>query len=227
MDMKSNDFRILESVENKQKLDITLVAVAGNRISDTLTALRKCMNLMDFAKVKFITFERPQNFPLDIEYVECPKLNYRMYTEYIFTDLGQHIDTSHCLLIQYDSWILRPQMWNDDWLQYDYVAPPWPTHANMQLPSGEFVRVGCGGFSLRSRKLMDIPKKYNLPLVEYVGPPCNAWAEDWNSCFYYRNLYLEFGIKYAPQMVATEFGQEDNMDENIGIYPFGFHKYIH
>jgi hypothetical protein len=225
--MKSNDFRILETIENRKKLDVTLVAVASNMISETLKALRKCINLMEFSKVKFITHELPDNLPSDIEYVECPKLTYIDNMEYVFKELGQHIDTTHCLLIQHDSWILRPQMWNDDWLQYDYIAPPWSTHACMKLPTGDYVRVGCGGFALRSKKFMDIPKKYDLPLVEYIGYPCNQWAEDWNSCFYYRDLFLKLGIKYAPQSAATEFGQEVDMDENVGIYPFGFHRYIH
>jgi len=225
--MVSNDFTIYTSIENRRKLDITLVAVASNMIPQTIQSLTTCMNLMDFSKVKFITDTLPKNLPSTIEYIECPKLTYEMNMNYVFKELGQHIDTSHCLLVQYDSWILRPQMWNDDWLEYDYIAPPWPTHFSMRLPSGNFVRVGCGGFSLRSKKFMDIPKRFNLDLVEYEGEPYNMWADDWNTCVFYRDFFLKLGIKYASQSVATEFGQEVDMLENIGIYPFGFHKYIH
>lgn len=225
--MNSNDFRIYENVSNKKKLDITLLAVATNNIPQTLASLRRCINLMDFSKIKLFTDVLPVGLPSDIEFVQCPPLNYNTYMNYTFRDLGEFVDTSHCLLVQYDSWILRPQMWKDEWLQYDYIAPPWSTHECMKLPSGEYIRVGCGGFSLRSKKLLDLPKQLNLPLVEYVGHPYNMWADDWNFCVYYRDIFLEQGITYAPRLEATQFGQEMDMDENKGIYPFGFHKYVH
>lgn len=222
--MKSTDFRIFESVENRLKLNVTLAAVATNKIPETLLALKKCMNLIEFSKIKFISDKLPPTLDKNIEFVQCPSLNYDTYMDYVFRELDQHISTSHCLLIQHDSWILRPQMWNNSWLKYDYIAPPWPEYLSMRLPSGKYVPVGCGGFALRSKKLMGLAKKFNLPLVEYIGPPTNAWAEDWNTCVYYRDFFLKKGIKYSSVKDAYEFGQE--VATSPEIYPFGFHKYI-
>ena len=38
----------------------------------------------------------------------------------------EHIQTSHCLLIQSDGFVLFPDKWDDSWLDYDYIGAPWP-----------------------------------------------------------------------------------------------------
>ena len=125
------------------------------------------------------------------------------------------------LYVQAHAWILHPDLWDDNWLQYDYCGAPWPIVENSYITNnGERARVGNGGFSLRSKKLLDLPKKMNWGLREEQG-----WAnEDGNIVCYYCKEMLENGIKYAPLDVACKFAYENTVPENIGIKTFGFHR---
>jgi hypothetical protein len=188
-------------------VDLTLVAVTGTDIETTKIALEKCQSLMHFTKVMFIA--------------DAGINTYYKYNDFVFRELGPYVETSHCLLIQYDSWILRPELWDDAWLEYDYIGAPWPIKDNAYLSNGEHVRVGNGGFSLRSKRLLELPKKYNIELTQEQG----YYNEDGNICCYHRKEFLDLGIKYAPIEVACVFSHELDIPENQNILPFGFHRF--
>jgi hypothetical protein len=84
---------------------------------------------------------------------------------------------------------------------------------------GEHVRVGNGGFSLRSRRLLETPRAYGMPYLEDRG----FYNEDGNICVYNRKFLLDIGIRYAPIDVAARFSKEYDVPENTGIETFGFH----
>jgi hypothetical protein len=88
--------------------------------------------------------------------------------------------------------------------------------------NGERVRVGNGGFSIRSSKLLNAPKKLGLELKQEQG----FFNEDGNLVCYNRKELLEYGIKYAPVGVAAKFSYENEVPENQRIETFGFHKHI-
>jgi hypothetical protein len=207
----------------KQLPDVTLIAISSIKIPETMQVLQKCCQKLEFASVKIVTHERPKKLSTNIVYEYCPLIdNIHKYNQYAFSELGKHIDTSHCLLIQYDSGVLRPELWNDGWLQYDYIGAPWPYSDDAYIaPSGGHVRVGNGGFSLRSKKLLDLPKNHNIKLTHDRG----YWNEDGNICVYHREKFLDLGINYAPVAVAAVFSHENDVPENENILPFGFHKY--
>lgn len=203
--------------------DVTLLAVSSIKIEETLGALIRSCECIQFAEVKLITHELPNILPNNIRFEQCPKLNnINDYNLYTFKYMSTHVNTSHCLLIQYDSWVIRPELWNDDWLQYDYVAAPWAYKDDAYIchDTGEHVRVGNGGFSLRSKKLIDTPMQYSLPLLQEQG----WYNEDGNICCYHRKRLLELGIKYAPVDVASVFSFETEVPENKNTITFGFHR---
>lgn len=39
--------------------------------------------------------------------------------------LDSYIETPHVLVVQYDGFILNPDAWTDEFLEYDYVGAPW------------------------------------------------------------------------------------------------------
>lgn len=204
--------------------ELTLIAVSSIKIDETILALQKSYKDILFGSIKLITHERPEILPKEISFEECPKLDdINKYNHYVFIELGKHVKTSHCLLIQHDSWVLSPKLWDDDWLQYDYCGSPWEWKTNSyQTDYGEHVRVGNGGFSLRSKKLLDIPKKHNMYLKSEKG-----WKnEDGQICVYWRKELLDYGIKYAPVEIASKFSYENPVPENnFGkMKTFGFHK---
>jgi hypothetical protein len=148
--------------------------------------------------------------------------SYYNYNYYVFADLFRHFDTSHCLVMQYDSWIIHPELWQDEWLNYDYIGAPWAYKEDAYIAWGtkEHVRVGNGGFSLRSKKLTELPSNKQLRLTS----ESDYYNEDGNICCYYRPVYLAAGIKYAPVEVAAKFSFENSVPENYGVKTFGFHK---
>lgn len=205
--------------------DVTLVAPTGNNIEKTIESIQISCDKVDFGAVKLITHNKLDNHPdfIKFEESEYPMNTYTKYNEYVFLNLGKHVNTSHCLLVQYDSWILNADVWDNDWLQYDYCGAPWPKVENSYMANnGDRVNVGNGGFSLRSKKLCDLPFKMNWNLKQEQS----FFNEDGNICCYWRREMLENGIKYAPVEVAAKFSYENPIIENnFGkMKTFGFHK---
>jgi hypothetical protein len=204
--------------------DVTLLAVSSIKIDETIKALQKSCEGIDFGAVKIITHELPKNLPENIVFEECSKLkSVNDYSLYVFKYLTNHVNTSHCLLIQYDSWILNSIKWDNSWLKFDYCGGLWPIVENSYIANdGTRSRVGNGGFSLRSKKLMQIPLDNNWELRQEQ----NFFNEDGNVCCYYKKELLELGIKYAPIEVAAQFSFENVVQENLFVKPFGFHKHL-
>ena len=63
----------------------------------------------------------------DIEYVSIPPLNnVDSYNQMIFQDLHKYFKTSHCLIVQADSFVVNSSLWKDEFLEFDYIGGPWP-----------------------------------------------------------------------------------------------------
>jgi hypothetical protein len=203
--------------------DVTLIAISSIEIPKTIEVLQKCSSMMEFGETKFISNVKPSNLPENIIFEECPEIkNIDDYNYYMFREFGKHITTSHCLLVQYHAWILDPDLFDQNWLQYDYGGSPWAIRDNAYMSNdGTRSRVGNGGFSLRSSRLMNLSKKYDLPLREEQG-----WKnEDGQICCYYKKEFLNWGIKYMPLEDAAKFAYETSVPENKGIANFfGFHR---
>jgi hypothetical protein len=211
--------------KKKKKLDnVTLLAYSSHDVDATIASMVKCMGKMDFGAVKLLSHEKPANLPNGIIYENAPLINsFEDYSRYMFLELGRHVDTSHVLVVQYDSCISHPELWKDEWLNFDYAGAVWPVVENNYLTDeGERVRVGNGGFSLRSKKLLDAPKTLGLNLEERQG----FYNEDGNCAIYHRTKMLNYGIKYMPIEEACIFSHENNVPENAHIKEtFGYHHH--
>lgn len=203
--------------------NVTLLAISSNRADGNIAALNHCMKLIEFKAVKFLSHKKPQDLPQGIDFEFCPEIkSIYNFDCYAFLELGKHINTSHMLMVQDHAYILRPNLWDDAWLNYDFIGAPWPERPDfISVSTGEMVRVGNGGFSLRSKRLLDLPKRLMLPVVSDRG----YTNDDGLINSFYRKIFLENGIKYAPVEVAAKFSYENPIPENKDIYPFGFHRY--
>jgi len=205
--------------------EVTLVAVdCTDRVLGTINALNICSRNIDFGRVKLLSHEKPLALPDFIEYNEIPKIsNIDEYNQFMFMDLGRYIDTSHCLTVQDHAYIINASAWNDEFLEFSYLGAPWAVVPDAYMANnGERARVGNGGFSIRSKHLLDLPSKMGWYLREEQG-----WKnEDGNVCCYWRKEMLENGIKYAPLEVAVKFAYETAIPENLGIMPLGFHRHF-
>lgn len=204
--------------------EVTLLAVSSILIPETIRALQKSSEGFRWGAVKLISHERPENLPEDIGFGYCPKIeNIMDFNHYVFRDLTEHVETSHCLMIQHHGYVLNYWMWNDFWLDWDYIGAIWPLVPDTYIANnGEIVRNGNGGFSLRSKKIMDMPRFKDWELLQQRG----WYNEDGNLTVYRRKEMLEEGIKYAPAEVSARFSYENPVEENnFGNIPtFGYHR---
>ena len=142
-----------------------------------------------------------------VEYIQAPPINTtKDYSDLLLTGLRQYVSGTHVLIVQWDSFILHPELWTHDFLQYDYIGAVWPHHPDTP--------VGNGGFSLRSVKLLEALES---PAITKRHP------EDFCICVDNKALLEgEFGIRFAPSNVAEQFAVE-----RTEWHPaFGFHGFF-
>lgn len=96
-----------------------------------------------------------------------------------------------------------PAQWDPTFLDYDYIGAPWP-----HFPEG--MRVGNGGFSLRSRRLIDA----------CAAIPVSREAEDVAICRTHRSALEAQGLRFAPDALARRFAYERMTRRGD---EFGFH----
>lgn len=200
--------------------NVTLVSVASVRVDKTIKALKYSSKEILFGDIKLITHEVVNE--LDITVINVDKMDYEQYNKFIVFELYKYISTDYVLIIQDDGFVVNYEMWKDEFLDYDYIGAPWSLpHDNFSYRDffGNIVRVGNGGFSLRSKKLLSLASKLNLEWKSYFG----FFNEDGFITCHNRHKYEENGCIIAPIDVAKYFSHEIQIPETEGIIPFGFH----
>jgi len=209
--------------------NVTLVCVTSVNLDKSVYALEKSCKEIKFNEVILFTdINVSHDF---IKIIKIPKLNYIQYSEFIVYELHKHIETDFVLIVQNDGFIVNPEQWDDIFLNYDYIGAPFPIpdkndKISYRTPKNELIRVGNGGFSLRSKKLLSLPTKLNIEWKSYF----DYWNEDGFFCVHNREILETNGCVFAPVSVAAQFSHEKETKETEGIIPFGFHgkssKYI-
>ena len=158
----------------------------------------------------------------EIETVECPVADRIGYSRFSIEELVNYIDTDYCVNVQEDSGIVNPDLWDDQFLEYDYIGAPWP---NTDFAS----RIGNGGFSLRSRKFLEASAELTYQ-AEPRGPGSHCAPEDWFLCVLNYRHMIDRGIKFPSVRLAASFAVEHPMDihpydrDDVSTYDsFGFH----
>jgi len=185
---------------------VSLCAVASVNVSATLDALQRSRSAIDFGRVILFTNEKMTKNVMGIAIIPIEILNSSQeYSHFILSDLPRYIETDHVLIIQWDGFVIEPNLWSDTFLDYDYIGAVWPQFADGGT-------VGNGGFSLRSRRLLDACRDPDFR-VEH--------PEDTAICRKNRRLLEEkHGIRFAPPEVAKRFSYER---QRSGGKTFGFH----
>jgi len=138
-----------------------------------------------------------------------PFTDIKDYSELCLKGLWPFIDTEHFIIVQYDGFATKTQFWEDDFLLVDYVGAIWPWHSTN--------RMGNGGFSLRSRKLLGALRDNKIFLDSSTKDGNN---EDVIICRINRTyLEKEYSIKFAPESLAKKFSCEFGLQTDT----FGMH----
>jgi len=133
----------------------------------------------------------------DIGIIEIPKItNIAQYNRFILCELYKYIDTEFCLIIQYDGFVVDGSSFAKLFLEYDYIGAVWHHF--------DHYKVGCGGMSLRSSKLLRATADLLQTATDFESP------EDVVICRYYRIFFEEkYGLRFAPPEIANHFSQEN------------------
>lgn len=186
---------------------ITLIAITGRDIEAHKKALDYSSKEITFGAIKLIEkhFETIDDWSYHIIY-----------------HLTDYIDTEFCILIHADGYIIHPELWRDEWLQYDYIGAPFPLPVDdfsYRDIRGNIQRVG-NSVSLRSKRLIEFAPKHQLEWKSFHG----FFNEDGFICVNYRHEYEQAGLKFASIEVAKYFSKEHEIPENKGILTFAFHS---
>lgn len=218
-------------MQGKLKLpQVTLVAMTSVDIKATIKAMQYSMQGISFGDVVLITHKKPLGLPKEIRYSHTGKLkniddfNYKMVYE-----LGEHIHTEYAMIVHADGFVVHPEMWRDEFLDYDYIGAPWPLPKEGDATTyrdkdGNICRVG-NSVGIRSKRLMDYPKKANIPWEGEYAYGKMWYHEDGFLCCKIKHILEAEGMQIAPLDVAKFFGHEHMIPEIEGIVPFAFHKW--
>ncbi|HET6943433.1 MAG TPA: DUF5672 family protein [Sphingomicrobium sp.] len=185
---------------------VTLCAAASVNVASTISALRTCLDQAEFAECLLFTDAPVGDLDPSIRLAPIKRLRSASdYSKFVLEELLDHIRTEHCLIVQWDGFVLDKSAWQAEFLSFDYIGAPWP-----QFPDG--LDVGNGGFSLRSRKLLQACRDSRFK---------GDHPEDLAICRANRSLLEDqYGIRFADRTTAERFAFERTKPPGPA---FGFH----
>jgi hypothetical protein len=99
--------------------DVTLICVDCVDANRAKKSIDICMSKVNF-KNYFLLTDKDINFENKIS-IDSIK-NIQDYSFFCLKNLFRYFSTSHCLIVQHDSWIINENKWDDLWLKYDYIG---------------------------------------------------------------------------------------------------------
>jgi len=188
---------------------VTLCAVTSVNVAATVKALEHSMAQIEFAACKLFTDAEIGPALMGIDVIKIPRLSsVADYSNFVLKRLVDQIDTSHCLVAQWDGHVVDASKWQPAFLDFDYIGARWP-----QFMDGH--DVGNGGFSLRSRRLMEMCKSAEFQPSD---------AEDLAIARINRDWLEGLGMRFANGVMADMFSAER---EGSIQSSFGFHGVWH
>ncbi len=215
--------------ERKKLLQIDLICIDTLQPEEAFKSLLICNHFFEFGKMIMVSNSViPNSNRHNIKHYHIEHITKKEYSDYCF-HMSDYSDNDFVLIVQHDGFICNPKLWDDDFLKFDYLGAPFNNFA-MSICSDQFMEspcynsVGNGGFSLRSKKLLNFMKFIsNLPRIRE--------EEDIVLCIQYYNLAKSMGIKFADKNLSHKFSYESDMKADRWITTeyfdpikqFGFH----
>lgn len=190
--------------------NVTVIIADTKNYSQAIYAIKKTQEQINPAEFVWVT----DRVDLQVDGVRMmyikPFTDKADYSSFLIKKLANCFSTSHCLVIQHDGYVLDGSVWDDKWLQYDYIGAPW-------LYPDPDRNVGNGGFSLRSKKLQEALAGDDS--IEIIEPEDEVIGR-----LYRRVLEQKWDISFAPENIAHKFSYE--LHEPYSP-TFGFHGNFH
>lgn len=189
---------------------ITLLGIDCVDLERLIVAADLCESFFEFDRTILLSSLEHS----DPRLINIPEISLKEeYDKFMMESLNDHVESDHVLIIQHDGHILNPNAWDDRYLEYDYIGAPWG-HGALNG------KVGNGGFSLRSKKLLQ--ECANAEFSRSYGGIENQ--EDVQIGHTHKAYFESKGIKFAPIDLAEKFSLEGNDgNDRTWTHQFGFH----
>lgn len=194
---------------------VTAICIDGRQMEPSIIdkyriIINYMMSTIDFYEIKLFGTVDPE-IP-GLNFTKIDEMSIQGYSKFCIFDLVKFVDSEYCLIFQDDGFVVNPELWEDEFYNYDWIGSPWPLY--MGWPK-EGYQVGNGGFSLRSKKLL----QWTSTLTDWAGQNEDAFIVSGK-----KEELENQGLKIAPVEVATRFSVENEMTREHGLHNvFGFH----
>lgn len=196
---------------------VTLLGIDCVNVERLQAALDASETGIEFGAVKLLT-SLPTDDP---RLVTIPHIgSIEEYSRFCIEELHKYVDTEYMIMIQYDGFIIHPALWNQEFLEYDYIGGPLSTKTWIPV-NGQALPpyiVGNGGFTLRSKKFLELCAKFAAD-----GTIAKQNPEDVAISYWYKKDFEAAGMKYPTPELAMTFSVGENYGEYVN--GFGFHGF--
>jgi hypothetical protein len=142
-----------------------------------------------------------QDFLPGAKHVKIQHGNMLNYCNLLLKGVLEHVETKYIIFQQWDAMVHNGNKWDDIFLMHDYIGAVWPWRAPGQ-------NVGNGGFSLRSRRLLeelqaphiqlDPAGEHGVQEDNYIAILHRPWLESRGMVFAHQNIAEKFSIELSP-----------------------------
>ena len=189
--------------------EITLFSIVSGDNPDIMRrvvrVMNYCMSVAKFKRGILMTY-LPPDIACKAECVQIPNISFNEGAQILqvktmaYFELGDYV-----LHVHDDGFILDPDRWEPEFLNWDYIGAPW--HGGL---------VGNNGFCLLSKKFMKATAK--LPFLTGSIHSDNYMCRD------HRQTLIGDGVAFAPAEIAIRFSTELYGNDKPS---FGFHGKRH
>lgn len=194
-------------------MSIELVMVDMGDVNSALNILLHCFQVMPtgfFTRVSIVCPPTDVPMPSGVNHIRCSFQAGNMfgYNVWLVREFPRYIICDHCLTIHRDGFILNPDRWENEFLNYDYIGAPWAADQ-----AG-----GNGAFCIMTKRFHRWIARHPIPIEDTV-------PQDNYICKTLHGTATACGFRYAPLSVAARFALENQFPErNNSLHSvFGFH----
>jgi hypothetical protein len=206
---------------------VTLIAVdgTGKDTQKILNVIDICTKKIKFGETVLVSADESIEPKNEVAIHKINKMTYPEYNSFCILDMNKYVNTEFCLIVQTDGYICKPSNWKEEFLNYDYIGCPW-----MGAGPGYFswvtepkYQVGCGGFCLRSKKLLEAGSRIDRNLINHLTH--RGIGEDVLICVTLRDHFEKSGCQFPTGEFAKSFALGSApLKENELETTFGFHN---
>lgn len=199
---------------------VTAVTVDGDGsryevISNVISAMKEHFA---FADIKVFSTEKGYSSECTLVRRRCSSI--REYNHICLFELDEHVKTDYCLIFHHDGFPMFPKNWLNEFLSVDYIGAPWEVSRGHDW--AEISKVGNGGFSIRSKRLLSLVRI----AARELGRRATVNNEDGFICLTLKDYLNKNGCVFADYPLARRFSIETLLDtEGLSVIErsFGFH----